>query len=80
MHPWFLKLFFVEAADIVLKKSVLIFDSNYLQTQGTTTGTLFPPTYSTFTTGYHKQKVYSIIGSRFGLNTKQYFMETDNDF
>ena len=33
------------------------------------------PTYSNITVRYHKQKVYSIIENRNGLNTKEYFME-----
>ena len=38
-------------------------------------GTIFVPTYSNITMRYYKQKVYSIIENRIGLNTKEYFME-----
>ena len=51
-----------ESANFILKSNTLTFDSEfYLQIKGTAMGTIFAPTYTNLTMGYHEIKVYSII-------------------
>ena len=42
----------------------------YLQTKGTSMGTIFAPTYAILTKGYHEFKVYSIIRQTYALASK----------
>ena len=60
LHPRFRKEFVLESANFILKNNPLTFDSEfYFQIKETVMGTIFAPTYTNLTMGYHKIKVYS---------------------
>ena len=45
----------------------------YLQIQGTTMGTIFAPTYTTLSTGFHEIELYTRIRNKFTLPISNYF-------
>ena len=45
----------------------------YLQTQGTTMGTIFAPTYATLLMAFHEIELYAIIRNKFTLPVSNYF-------
>ena len=44
----------------------------YLQIQGTAKGTIFAPTYTTLSMGFHEIKLYAIIRNKFTLPISNY--------
>ena len=54
--------FIFDAADFILQKNSLTFDSMFsLQLEGTAMSTVFAPTYTNLTMAYHKIQVFSSL-------------------
>ena len=54
--------FIFDAADFILQKNFLTFDSMFsLQLEGTAMSTVFAPTYTNLTMAYHKIQVFSSL-------------------
>ena len=54
--------FIFNAADFILQKNSLTFDSMFsLQLEGTAMSTVFAPTYTNLTMAYHKIQVFSSL-------------------
>ena len=54
--------FIFDAADFILQKNSLTFDSMFsLQLEGTAMSTVFAPTYANLTMAYHKIQVFSSL-------------------
>ena len=73
LHPRFRKAFVLESANFILKNNTLTFDCGfYLQIKETAMGTIFAPTYTNLTMGYHEIQVYSIIRQSYALAGKHF--------
>ena len=60
--------FILEAESFTLSNSSMTFDEMcYLQIQGCEIGTIFPPTYATFSMGFHEIELHAIIRNKLTL-------------
>ena len=68
INPRFTTQFVLEAASFILSNNSMTFDEMfYLQIQGTAIGTIFAPTYTTLSMGFHEIELYAIIRNKFTL-------------
>ena len=68
INPRFTTQFILEAASFILSNNSMTFDKMfYLQIQGTTMSTIFPPTYGELSMGFREIELYTIIRSKFTL-------------
>ena len=73
LHRRFRNEFALKSVNFILKNQTLTFDSKfyfYLQIKGTAMATIFAPSYSNLTIGYHK--IYSIIHQSYTLASKHF--------
>ena len=76
MNPRFNNQFILDAADFILKKNSLTFDSMFfLLLKGTAMGTVFAPTYANLTMAYHEIQVYFVIKHTYGFVVSKFFEE-----
>ena len=60
--------FILEAESFTLSNNSMTFDEMcYLQMQGCEIGTIFPPTYATFSMGFHEIELHAIIRNKLTL-------------
>ena len=60
--------FILEAESFTLSNNSMTFDEMcYLQIQGCEIGTIFPPTYATFSMGFHEIELHAIIRNKLTL-------------